>query len=45
MYAQKVLKNYFFENFKNHHGNIIYQKNIFIFEINYIFKVATTKFS
>ncbi len=35
-----------FWNLKNHHGNIIYQKNHLIFEINsYNFKVATTKFS
>jgi hypothetical protein len=35
-----------FENLKNHHGNTIYQKNYFIFEINsYAFKVGTTKFS
>jgi len=36
---------YFF-NLKNHHGNTIYQKNCFIFEIIfYIFKVVITKFS
>jgi hypothetical protein len=35
----------FFENLKNHHGNTIYQKNCFIFEIgSYTFKVATPKF-
>jgi hypothetical protein len=41
-----IFKNYFFENSKNRHGNIIYQKICFIFEISsYTFQVATTKFS
>jgi hypothetical protein len=36
----------FFENLKNHHGNIIYQNVHLIFEINfYAFKIAITKFS
>ncbi len=41
-HAQKI----FFENLKNHHGNITYKKNCFFFEISsYTFKVATINFS